>query len=128
MNLFKTLFKSLFDTGPAVRRVAPSEAAQLVAEGKAALVDVREPAEWTGGVAAPAQLLAGSDFYNGRKQWTPFLRRAGESEVILYCLSGARSGRLARQLAREGFKVANMGGVHGWSRAGLPMRKVKSRG
>ncbi len=125
--MLKAIFKSLFDTGPAVRRVAPSEAAQLVAEGKAALVDVREPAEWSGGVAAPAQLLAGSDFYSGRRQWTPFLRRCTEVEVILYCLSGARSKRVAKQLAREGFRVANMGSVHSWSGAGLPMRRVKSR-
>ena len=38
--------------------VAPTEAAKRVADGKAVLIDVREPAEWAEtGVAAPAALL-----------------------------------------------------------------------
>jgi 3-mercaptopyruvate sulfurtransferase SseA len=38
--------------------VAPAEAAKRVADGKAVLIDVREPAEWAEtGVAAPAALL-----------------------------------------------------------------------
>ena len=41
-----------------VARIAPAEAAKLVAAGKAVLVDVREPNEWLDtGVAAPAVLL-----------------------------------------------------------------------
>ena len=41
-----------------VTHISPAEAAQLVADGKAVLVDVREPAEWMeSGVAGPAVLL-----------------------------------------------------------------------
>jgi rhodanese-related sulfurtransferase len=51
-------------------KIAAKDAAKLVAEGKAVLVDCREPAEWKdGGVAAPAALLPKSDFDGEQKQW-----------------------------------------------------------
>ena len=43
-------------------KITPVDAAKLVSEGKAVLVDCREPREWKStGVAAPAVLLAKSD-------------------------------------------------------------------
>jgi len=119
-----SLFSSLFNTGgSAVRHVAPAEAAQLVAEGKAVLVDVREPDEWADGVAAPAELLALSDLTGPRQVWKPFLEKNRDQELILYCRSGGRSGRAAQLLAAEGFRTANAGGFSDWARAGLPVRK-----
>jgi rhodanese-related sulfurtransferase len=124
MSLFSSLFKS---SGPAVRRVAPAEAAQLAAAGQAALIDVREPEEWTDGVAAPAALLALSDLSGSRQKWKPFLEKNRDKELIFYCLSGARSGSAARLLAKEGFRTANAGSIYDWSGAGLPVAKPKSR-
>ena len=105
------LFSSLFQSGgTAVRRVTPAEAAQLVADGKAVLVDVREPAEWAEtGVAAPAVLLPLSDLTGDRRQWKEFLEKNRDKELILYCRSGNRSGRAAAILGIEGFKTANAG-------------------
>ena len=120
MGLFSSLFKS---GGPGVRRVAPAEAAQLVADGKAVLIDVREPDEWAGGVAAPAVLLALSDLTGPRQTWKPFLEKNRDQELILYCRSGSRSGRAAQLLAAEGYRTANAGGFNDWARAGLPVRK-----
>lgn len=108
-----------------VVRVAPAEAARRVADGSAVLVDVREPAEWRAtGVAAPAVLLAMSDFESGRKAWADFLAQVGDKEIILYCRSGHRAGLVARALADKGCKVANAGGLQAWIDAGLPVRKV----
>jgi rhodanese-related sulfurtransferase len=46
-----------------VPTLTPKAAAQLVADGKAVLVDVREPAECAeSGVVAPAVVLPKSDF------------------------------------------------------------------
>lgn len=122
------LLSSLFNAGgPSVRRVAPAEAAQLVAEKKAALIDVREADEWADGVAEPAELLALSDLHGARQKWKPFLEKNRDRELILYCLSGARSSSAARLLAKEGFRTANAGSIYDWSGAGLPVRQPKGR-
>lgn len=107
-------------------KITPAEAAKLVAEGKAVLVDVREPGEWAEtGVAAPAVLLAKSDFDGAQKEWKPFLEKNAGKEIILYCRSGNRAGKVAAALAEKGLKVANAGGMKDWADAGLPVRQVK---
>ena len=109
-----------------VQKVTPTEAAKRVADGKALLVDVREPAEWAeSGVAAPAELLPMSDFNGDRKLWKPFLEKHAGKELILYCRTGNRSGKVATKLAEEGQTVANAGGFKDWAAAGLPVRKLK---
>jgi len=117
-----SLFSSLF--AAEVASITPAEAAKLVADGKAVLVDVREPSEWAEtGVAAPAALLAKSEFDAGLiGEWKDFLAKAGDKEIITYCRSGKRSGAVAAALAAKGHKVANAGGFKDWQAAGLPTR------
>ena len=106
-----------------VATITAPEAARLVADGKAILVDVREPAEWAEtGVAAPAVLLPKSDFDGAQKQWKGFLAKVGEKQIILYCRSGRRSGIVGQALAEQGRAVANAGGLKDWLAAGLPTR------
>ena len=106
-------------------KVSPKEAAALVAEGKAVLVDCREPNEWKEtGVAAPAVLLAKSDFDADQKQWKEFLAKNSGKQVLVYCRSGRRSGIVANALAEKGVKAANVGGLKDWTDAGLPTRTV----
>src|SRR4051794_36297370 len=89
-----------------VARITPAEAAQAVAAGKAVLVDVREPSEWSEtGVAAPAVLLAKSDFDGPQKEWKPFLEKNAGKEIILYCRSGHRAGLIGAALAQKGIKA-----------------------
>ena len=108
-----------------VAKISPADAAQQVAAGKAVLVDVREPAEWTDtGVAAPAALLPKSDFDGARKLWAPFLEQNAGKQIILYCHSGRRAGQIAQVLVAEGHQVANAGGLKDWQAAGLPTRPV----
>jgi rhodanese-related sulfurtransferase len=126
MNLLDLLF-SFFKAGPdGGRRLTPTDAAQLVRENKAVLVDVREPAEWAEtGVAQKAALLSFSDLTGPRRQWAPFLAQLGGRELILYCHSGARSGAATRLLVREGYRATNLGTLRGWHRAGLPVCKPR---
>lgn len=132
MKFFRT--SALFLTtvvlaiGAEVAKIAPADAARLVAAGQAVLVDVREPAEWAEtGVAAPAVLLAKSDFDGEQKQWKDFLAKIGDKQVILYCRSGGRAGVVAAALAEKGVRVANAGGLKDWTDAGLPVRKIEAK-
>ncbi len=122
MSLFKRLFTVSNSASDAVRGIAPQEAAKRVADGSAVLIDVREPSEWVSGVAVPANLLPLSDLMGKRQMWAPFLARHGNCELILYCLSGGRSGSAARTLAGEGHRVSNLGGFSAWRGARLPVR------
>ncbi len=109
-----------------IKSVPAKEAAQLVAEGKAVLVDVREAPEWkNSGVAAPAELLAKSDFDGAQKQWKPFLEKNRDKQILVYCASGGRSREIAEALAAKGLKAGNVGRLRDWTNAGLPVRKVE---
>jgi rhodanese-related sulfurtransferase len=110
-----------------VAKITPAEAAALVKDGRAVLVDVRESAEWKEtGVAQPAVLLEKSDFDGAKSAWTPFLQKTGkETTIVLYCRSGKRAGVIGAALAAQGYKVVNAGGMKDWADAGLPVRKVE---
>ena len=110
-----------------VKSITPAEAAQLVAAGKAVLVDIREPREWkASGVAAPAVLLPTSDFNGPQTQWKDFLATTGDKQVLLYCGSGGRANTIGKALAAKGIAVANVGGFRDWAKAGLPVRKYEA--
>jgi rhodanese-related sulfurtransferase len=87
------------------------------------IIDVREPAEWSAGVAAPAVLLPLSDLRGARQEWGPFLAENRERRLLLYCAAGGRSGLAASILRREGFAAQNLGSFHRWRAAGLPVRR-----
>jgi rhodanese-related sulfurtransferase len=116
------MLNSLFASAP---RLSPAECAPRVRSGEALLIDVREPGEWTGGVAHSAVLLPLSDLTGGRHQWNPFLAGAAGREVLLYCASGGRSGLAARILVAEGVRAANTGGLADWLDTGWPVAKPK---
>ncbi len=104
-------------------KIAAQDAAKLVAEGKAVLVDCREAAEWKdGGVAAPAVLLSKSDFDGEQKQWKAFLEKNKGKQIIVYCRGGGRAGTVAGKLKDQGIDAANLGGLKDWTAAGLPTR------
>jgi rhodanese-related sulfurtransferase len=131
MNLTRTLVSFLSTAAVALAAQAPKiaavDAAKLVAEGKAVLVDCREPAEWTAsGVAAPAVLLPKSDFDGDQKQWKDFLAKNKDKQIILYCGGGGRAGTIANALADQGMSAANAGGLRDWTAAGLPKRAADS--
>jgi rhodanese-related sulfurtransferase len=129
MNI-RRFFAALFSSATVmiaaeIPTVMPADAAKRVAAGTAVLVDVREASEWADtGVAAPATLLAKSDFDGAQKDWKPFLAKNAGKEFILYCRSGARAGAVGAALAEKGLRVANAGGFRDWTKAGLPTRKA----
>ena len=103
-----------------------AEVSKKVAAGDAVIIDVREPAEWAeSGVAEPAVLLPMSDFNGDQKLWKPFLEANAGKDLIVYCRSGARSGRVAAKLIEQGHTVENAGGFKEWESAKLPVRKFE---
>src|SRR5688572_17175284 len=99
---------AMFAANAEVAKVTPSDAFSRVSAGEAVLVDVREPSEWAeSGVAAPAELLPMSDFDGDQKLRKPFLEKNAGKELILYCRSGNRSGKVAAKLEAKGHKVGN---------------------
>lgn len=102
-------------------RLPPAGCHDRVRSGEALLVDVREPTEWTGGVAQSAVLLPLSDLTGPRTRWKNFLAGAAGRELLLYCAAGSRSGVAARILAAEGFRAANTGGLRDWADSRWPV-------
>lgn len=102
---------------PAGCDLAPAEAQALVSEGKAVLVDVREESEWRSGHVPGAIHLPLSRFAEGVG------RLPRDRKVILYCLSGGRSGRALGECAKAGLPIEShvAGGISAWQRAGLPV-------
>ncbi len=104
----------------------PKTAQSLLAEGKALLVDVREAEELKeSGTAEGALWMPTSKMQEDEKEWQDFRKLLSkDKEIILYCRSGTRSGRVAEFLQAEGFRATNMGGFKDWKAAGLPIRKI----
>jgi rhodanese-related sulfurtransferase len=97
--------------------VSPREAQTLVERGEAILVDVREDAEWSAGHVPGAFHVPLSRFEAEIGRVPPTKR------VILYCLSGGRSGRALSLCARMGLRIDThvAGGIGAWRAAGLPV-------
>ena len=91
------------------------------------LVDVREPTEWTSGVAQQSALMPFSDLRGDRAQWRPFLEKQKGKRLLLYCASGTRSGMAAKKLRAEGFNAVSAGSLRDWDRAGWPICSPKQR-
>ncbi len=97
------------------------DAKSALRAGTAVLIDVREPTEWTTGVAKQSALLPFSDLKGERRQWRAFLAQHRGQKLLLYCASGTRSGLAARTLRAEGFTALNAGSLRDWDRAGWPI-------
>ena len=106
-------------------KISPDEAMEKVRSGEAVLIDVREPAEWTGGVVEGALLLPLSDLRGSREVWKKPLADLKGRELVLYCRSGNRSGIAAGILSKEGWTVWNAGGFSSWVKAGQPVATPK---
>jgi rhodanese-related sulfurtransferase len=89
------------------------------ASGKTRVVDVREPAEYTGelGHIPGAELVPLGTVEGAAVHWNK------DQEIVLVCRSGKRSGGAAALLASMGFRhVMNMvGGMLAWNEARLPI-------
>jgi rhodanese-related sulfurtransferase len=93
----KTAVDLVTEARVGLENISPEDAQAEVASGKAVLLDIREPVEWSEHSAA---------------------RR-----VIVYCRSGVRAALAASTLKTLGYvDVANLdGGLSAWKAGGLPI-------
>lgn len=85
------------------------------------LVDVREPAEYTG----PLGHIAGAELVPLAAVMAQAVTWNKDEPLVLVCRSGGRSGNAALALSRAGFsKAMNLvGGMMAWNAAGKPVEK-----
>jgi rhodanese-related sulfurtransferase len=103
------------------------EAQELMKQGKALLIDVREEEELRAeGTAEGAVWMPLSALVDDTDEWRAFKKGLPtDKTLVLYCKVGGRSGRMAEFLACDGFKTENLGGFCEWTKAGLPVVPFK---
>lgn len=102
----------------------PREAYELLKQGCCVLVDVREEQELREtGIAEGALWMPMSKIAECHCDWREFKAKLPKNKpIVLYCKSGARSGRIAEFLALEGYVTKNAGGLKDWEAAQLPIK------
>jgi thioredoxin 1 len=103
--------------------------AQLIQQNPAAqIIDVRTPQEFEGGYIAGAMNLD----YNGDDYSRQVAALEKGKMVLIYCLSGGRSGSAADEMRKNGFEqvIELNGGTLNWKKANLPLIQsaVKKQG
>lgn len=103
------------------QKVSTLQATQLINQGKAAILDVREPAAFNGGHLRDAKNIPLKELSNRMGELDKFKSKS----VIVVCQSGVQAGKAAAQLKKAGFAdVASLdGGMSAWQAQGLPIAK-----
>lgn len=91
-----------------IKRISPKMALKLHKSG-ASIVDVRQPNEYGAGHIKGAVNIPLANISRITKKISK------DADVIVYCLSGARSGSAVRQLKSMGYtSVHDLGGIGRW--------------
>jgi rhodanese-related sulfurtransferase len=122
-----TLKQMMAAANAAVPRITPAQAQEMIAQGNALIVDVRETQEVeNSGKAAGAvhvsrgllEFRADPDSPSHDKNF------AKDKNVILYCGSGGRAALAGKLLKDMGYeRVYNLGGFKDWADAGGDVEK-----
>ncbi len=92
--------------------ISPTEAAALLAEGNARLIDVREPWEFaTATIAGSLAMPMGDVPSRAHQELDP------DDRLVIVCHHGLRSMNVAVWLRNQGFEQAQSlrGGIEAWS-------------
>jgi rhodanese-related sulfurtransferase len=100
----------------------PDEAYELATARTVVILDVRERHEWKAGHAPGSKNIPLSKLH-ARTDELPAGRR-----YVAVCRSGSRSRSAVAQLRSAGLDAVNLrGGMHAWTRAGLPLEPRNGR-
>ena len=103
------------------REVGVAEAVQLINRKDAAIIDVREPAEFKAGHIPNARNIPAGQI----KERTKELGKFKSKPLLLVCQTGTRSAQVCASLQKDsiGEPVALSGGMAAWQQAGMPVEK-----
>jgi len=101
MTFFSSLFGSKTQNSDTITLLDPMDFYNAINTDKVQLVDVRTANEFAGGQIAYAQNI---DFFKQEAFKTQFQKLDPSKPVYIYCRSGNRSGKAARQLIQMGFE------------------------
>jgi rhodanese-related sulfurtransferase len=100
-------------------RVDVTEAKQMLGEDDVAVIDVREPHEFSGGHLPNAALIPVNSVWNRREELPK------DKRILFVCSVGQRSALAAEMAAAAGLpaeKLFNLqGGTESWRKAGEPL-------
>ncbi|WP_315095583.1 rhodanese-like domain-containing protein [uncultured Cellulomonas sp.] len=114
----RRLFGSTDDGNDTLRpTIGAARALELVRDG-AALLDVRERAEWNTGHAPQALHVPLGEIDKAPRRLTQ------DTPVVVMCASGMRSRSAAKHLRKLGFEATSLsGGIGAWQAAGGAVRR-----
>jgi rhodanese-related sulfurtransferase len=96
--------------------ISVQDAARLLEDGGAVLVDVREPHEWDAG-RIPGARHVQLEHLAAQAESIP-----RDTQVIFQCRLGIRSAMATKAFRASGYDALSMaGGIQAWHEAGLPM-------
>ncbi|HEV2611143.1 MAG TPA: rhodanese-like domain-containing protein [Noviherbaspirillum sp.] len=102
-------------------KVSTLQATQLMNQGKAVIVDVRDPAGFATGHVRDAKNIPLKELPNRVAELEKFKSKT----VIVVCQSGTQSAKATSILKKAGFNevVSLTGGLAAWQAQGLPVAK-----
>jgi len=102
-----------------VQNVSPYTATQMLNGGEAIFLDVRDDADFKKGHLMDARNISVSSMDTRITE----LEKFKDTDIIVYCDTGMRSGKVAQKLKKNGFtKTSNLaGGLAAWEKASLPL-------
>lgn len=103
-----------------IQEISPPDTIDALRDGKAVLIDVREPHEYA------AERIHGALLYPMSTFDPRALPLDASRDVILHCGSAKRSGMALTQCAQAGVPITRhmAGGIMQWKKDGLPTVKV----
>ena len=123
-----TSLKEMMDAAnAAVPRITPTQARDIIAQGNALIVDVRDAleVEKSGKIAGAVNVSRGLlEFFADPDSPSHNKSFAKNKNVIVYCGSGGRaalSGKVLKDMGYE--RVYNLGGFKDWVESGGAMEK-----
>ena len=123
-----TNLKEMMDAAnAAVPRITPTQARDIIAQGNALIVDVRDAleVEKSGKIAGAVNVSRGLlEFFADPDSPSHNKSFAKDKNVIVYCGSGGRaalSGKVLKDMGYE--RVYNLGGFKDWAESGGAVEK-----
>lgn len=106
---------------PRGKTVSTLQATQLINQGKAVIIDVREPAAFNAGHLREAKNIPAKELSNRIGELDKFKSKT----AVVVCQSGTQAPRAVAQLKKAGFAeaVSLEGGIAAWQAQGLPLIK-----